>query len=160
MQIITPLATVEEASTAGDLYNALGQVAAKPFYIWSSEDCANKTDCFKEAKSIRLQLFNEGGESVHIVDANGVEVADAEIEAHEAIVLAGYFAGARKPEVKPGVAGAFMVNDPRGPYGYSIVGDDIAALVFEARSHLIKPASDRELESPIDRLCQYGHNPS
>ena len=76
---------------AVDLKNTLGQVATAPFYIWANDDCANKTNNFKEAKAIRLTLFNEGGESVHIVDADGVEVVDAEIEAHEALVNAGKF---------------------------------------------------------------------
>ena len=71
-----------------------------------SRTCANKTDDFKEAKVIRLALFNEGGESVHIVDADGVEVVDEEIKAHEEIATAGYFAGARNPDVKPDFPGA------------------------------------------------------
>lgn len=129
---------------ADDLKNTLGQVAATPFYIWANEGCDNKTDSFKEAKAIRLALFNEGGESVHIVDADGVEVVDAEIEAHEALVNAGYYAGARKPDVKPEFPGAFMVNDPLDPDGYAIVGDDIAALILEARGHLLEPASERK----------------
>ncbi|KLR57140.1 hypothetical protein [Diaphorobacter sp. J5-51] len=117
--------------------NVLGTVAVPPFYIWANEDCDNKSDSFSEAKAIRLALFNGGGESVHIVDADGVEVVDTEIEAHEALAKAGYFAGARKPEVKPGFPGAFMVNDPQDPEGFAIVGDDIAALLIEARNHLI-----------------------
>lgn len=131
---------------ADDLKNTLGQVATAPFYIWANEDCANKTNSFKEAKAIRLALFNDGGESVHIVDADGVEVVDAEIEAHEALVNADYYAGARKPDVKPEFPGAFMVNDPLDPDGYAIVGDDIAALILEARGHLLEPASEREGE--------------
>ena len=137
---------------AVDLKNTLGQVATAPFYIWANDDCANKTNNFKEAKAIRLTLFNEGGESVHIVDADGVEVVDAEIEAHEALVNAGYFAGARKPEVKPEFHGAFMVNDPQDPEGFAIVGDDIASLILEARDRLIEPASEREMSNPITGL--------
>ena len=59
--------------------NVLGKVAAKPFYIWANEDCSNKSDIFDEAKAIRLKLFNDGGTTVHIVDADGVEVVDTEI---------------------------------------------------------------------------------
>ena len=135
---------------AVDLKNTLGQVATAPFYIWANDDCANKANNFKEAKAIRLTLFNEGGESVHIVDADGVEVVDAEIEAHEALVNAGYFAGARKPEVKPEFHGAFMVNDPQDSEGFAIVGDDIASLILEARDRLIEPASEREMSNYID----------
>ena len=140
---------------AGEPTNVLGQVAVKPFYIWANEDCANKSDSFKEAKATRLALFNEGGDSVHIVDADGVEVVDAEIEAHEALVNAGYFAGARKPDVKPELPGAFMVNDPQDPEGFAIVGDDVAALILKAREHLIEP---KQAEHQLDHLCQYGHN--
>lgn len=125
--------------------NVFGQVAVKPFYIWANEDCANKSHSFKQAKAIRLALFNDGGESVHIVDADGVEVVDAEIEAHEALVNAGYYAGARKPDVKPEFPGAFMVNDPQDPDGFAIVGDDVAALILDARDHLINPAAEREV---------------
>lgn len=135
---------------AVDLKNTLGQVATAPFYIWANDDCANKANNFKEAKAIRLTLFNEGGESVHIVDADGVEVVDAEIEAHEALVNAGYFAGARKPEVKPEFHGAFMVNDPQDSEGFAIVGDDIASLILEARDRLIEPASEREMSNYIE----------
>lgn len=121
---------------SGELKNVLGNVAVGPFYIWANEDCANKSDSFSAAKTIRLALFNEGGESVHIVDADGVEVVDGEIQAHEALANAGYFAGARKPEVRPEFTGAFMVNDPLDPDGYAIVGDDIGALILEAVDHL------------------------
>ena len=131
------------------LKNALGQDAAKPFYIWANDDCANKSDSFVEAKAIRLALFNEGGESVHIVDADGVEVVDTEIEAHEALAKTGYFVGARNPEVKPEFPGAFMVNDPQDPDGYAIVGDDIASLILEARDHLIEPVSEREVQGNV-----------
>ena len=117
--------------------NVLGNIAAGPFYIWANEDCANKSDSFGEAKATRLALFNEGGDSVHIVDADGVEVVDAEIRAHEALANAGYFAGVRKPEVKPEFTGAFMVNDPQDSEGYAIVGDDIGALILEAASCLL-----------------------
>ncbi len=139
----------------GDPQNALGQVAVKPFYIWANEDCANKSDSFSEAKAIRLALVNYGCEAVYIVDTDGVEVVDAEIEAHEALAKAGYYAGARKPEVKPGFPGAFMVNDPQDPEGFAIVGDDVAALILEAREHLIEP---KQAEHQLDHLCQYGHN--
>lgn len=125
--------------TADGPKNALGHVAAKPFYIWANDDCANKSDSFSEAKTIRLALFNEGGESVYIVDADGVEVVDAEIECHESLAKSGYFAGARKPEVKPGIAGAYMVNDPRHLDGFAIVGDDVGALILEAQAKLIHP---------------------
>ena len=142
----------ESQDEEGTPKNVLGQIAVKPFYIWANDDCSNKADSFKEAKAIRLTLFNEGGESVHIVDADGVEVVDAEIEAHEALVNAGYFAGARKPEVKPEFHGAFMVNDPQDPEGFAIVGDDIASLILEARDRLIEPASEREMSNPITGL--------
>lgn len=129
------------SGTDGDLVKAktvLGVNATKPFYIWANDDCANKSDSFTEAKAIRLALFNEGAQSVHIVDANGVEVVDREIEAHERLVKHEYFAGKRNPDVKPGIPGAFMVNDPLEPdEGYSIVGDDIEALILEAEKHLL-----------------------
>ena len=123
--------------------NVLGKVAAKPFYIWANEDCSNKSDIFDEAKAIRLKLFNDGGTTVHIVDADGVEVVDAEIEAHEVLAKHDYFVGARKSEVRPDCPGAFMVNDPLDPDGYAIVGDDLAALIMEARDHLINTAHER-----------------
>lgn len=81
----------ESQDEEGTPKNVLGQIAVKPFYIWANDDCSNKADSFKEAKAIRLSLFNEGGKNVHIVDADGVEVVDAEIEAHEALVNAGKF---------------------------------------------------------------------
>lgn len=123
--------------------NVLGQVAAKPFYIWADEDCDNKTDSLKEAKAIRLELFNAGREDVYIADADGVEMVDAEIEAHEALADAGYFAGVRNPEVNPGFPGAFMVNDPRDAEGFAIVGDDVAALILEAKDHLFPSEHER-----------------
>lgn len=134
------IASSQERGTV--LKNVLGQVAALPFYIWANEDCDNKSDNFKKAKAIRLALFNEGGQSVHIVDADGVEVVDSEIEAHEALVKAGYFAGVRKPDVKPDFLGAFMVNDPKDPDGYALVGDDIETLILEASDHLIEPVAN------------------
>ena len=142
---------VASQDKAVELKNTLGQVATAPFYIWANDDCANKTNNFNEAKAIRLTLFNEGGESVYIVDADGVEVVDAEIEAHEALANAGYFAGARKPDVKPEFPGAFMVNDPQDSEGYAIVGDDIASLILEARDHLTAHASDREVSNYIEQ---------
>ena len=135
-----PAASQDEAE---NLKNVLGKVAAKPFYIWANEDCANKTDDFKEAKVIRLALINAGGVSVHIVDADGVEVMDVEIECHEGLAESGYFAGVRNPEVNPGFAGAFMVNDPQDPEGFAIVGDDVGALILEARAQLIDPPVNR-----------------
>lgn len=121
------------------LKNALGNVAVPPFYIWANDDCANKTEDFKEAKAIRLALFNEGGENCYIADADGIEVVDPEIEEHEVLAMLGYFAGARLSEVNPGLPGAFMVNDPQDPDGYAIVGDDIASLIKEAYDHLVTP---------------------
>lgn len=134
--------------------NVLGKVAAKPFYIWANEDCSNKSDSFEEAKAIRMELYNDAGTSVHIVDADGVEVVDAVIEAHEALANAGYFAGARKPDVKPEFPGAFMVNDPQDPDGFAIVGDDIAVLILEARDHLIEPAYEREVSINTDQRLE------
>ena len=131
------------------LKNVSGDIAAPPFYVWANEDCANKSESFKEAKAIRLQLINEGSEGVYIVDAFGVEVVDAEVLAHEALMNAGYFAGARRPEVKPDFPGAFMVNDPQDPDGFSIVGDDIEALILEARDHLIDPGQARLNRSEV-----------
>ena len=64
--------------------NVLGHPAAKPFYIWANEDCANSTHAFWEAKRIRASLIQDGAEDVYIADADGVEVVDAEIEADEA----------------------------------------------------------------------------
>jgi hypothetical protein len=134
--------------------NVLGRDAAKPFYIWANDDCDNKTDSFKEAKVIRLELFNDGCEDVHIVDADGIEVVDAEIEAHEALVKHGYFAGARNPAVKPDFPGLFMVNDPRDAEGFAIVGDDIASLILEARKHLIAPASELEVHGNVQEAAE------
>ena len=140
------------------LKNVSGDVAAPPFYIWANEDCAGRSEIFKEAKAIRLHLINEGSEDVYIVDAFGVEVADEEVLAHEALVDAGYFAGARKPEVKPDFSGVFMVNDPQDAKGFAIVGDDIAALILEARDHLIDPAAEREVvettKATVENLLQ------
>lgn len=130
--------------------NVLGKVAANPFYIWANEDCSNKSDSFAEAKAIRLELFNDGGTTVHIVDADGVEVVDAEIEAHEVLAKHDYFVGARKSEVRPDCPGAFMVNDPLDPDGYAIVGDDLAALIMEARDHLINTAHERGVSISSD----------
>lgn len=65
------------------LNNVLGNSAEAPFYIWANSDCANKTEDFVEAKRIRKSLVNEGAEDVYILDADGVEVVDAEIEAEE-----------------------------------------------------------------------------
>lgn len=135
----------ESQDKAGSLKNVLGQVAVKPFYIWANDDCANMSDSFSEAKTIRLALFNEDCESVYIVDANGVEVLDSEIECHEALAKSGYFAGARKPEVKPGFAGAFMVNDLHDPDGFAIVGHDVGMLILEAQAQLIDPPIDRKM---------------
>ena len=134
--------------------NVLGKVAVRPFFIWANEDCSNKSDSFDEAKAIRMELYNDGGTSVHLVDADGVEVVDAEIEAHEALANAGYFAGARKPDVKPEFPGAFMVNDPQDPDGFAIVGDDIAVLILEARDHLIEPAYEREVSINTDQRLE------
>lgn len=134
--------------------NALGQIAAAPFYIWANGDCANKSDCLKEAKAIRLALFNDGGESVHIVDADGVEVVDAEIEAHEALAKHDFFAGPRRPDVKPEFPGAFMVNDPLDPDGYAIVGDDIAELILEAREHLLEAESELGVSNSTEPVVQ------
>lgn len=125
--------------------NVLGKIAAKPFYIWVNDDCSNKSDSFTEAKAVRLELFNDGGATAYIVDADGVEVVDAEIEAHEVLAKHDYFAGARKPEIRPDCSGAFMVNDPQDPDGYAIVGDDIAALILEARDHLLTKSPVRDL---------------
>lgn len=126
-------------------FNVLGKFAAKPFYIWVNDDCSNKSDSFTEAKAVRLELFNDGGATAYIVDADGVEVVDAEIEAHEVLAKHDYFAGARKPEIRPDCSGAFMVNDPQDPDGYAIVGDDIAALILEARDHLLTKSPVRDL---------------
>lgn len=126
--------------------NVLGNVAAAPFYIWANEDCDSKVDSFKQAKAIRLDLFNSGCDSVHIVDADGVEVVDAEIEAHEELVKHGYFAGPRRPDVKPDLHGAFMVCDNQDQDGYAIVGGEIADLILEARAHLLLSSSD--LDAP------------
>ena len=75
--IDTRLILAEAAKTP---MNVLGQSAPPPYYIWADEDCGNKSDSWAEAKAIRLELVNDGSEDVHIVDADGVEVVDAEIE--------------------------------------------------------------------------------
>ena len=132
-------------------FNVLGKIAAKPFYIWVNDDCSNKSDSFTEAKAVRLELFNDGGATAYIVDADGVEVVDAEIEAHEVLAKHDYFAGARKPEIRPDCSGAFMVNDPQDPDGYAIVGDDIAALIMEARDHLLTKSPVRDVPISTDK---------
>jgi hypothetical protein len=40
-----------------------------------------------------------------------------------------------------------MVNDPQDPDGYAIVGDDIGALILEARAHLLDPPSKVEVKA-------------
>lgn len=65
------------------LRNVLGKEAQSPFYIWANEDCANSESDFEAAKRIRLDLIEEGCDDVYIVDADGVEVVDDEIVAHE-----------------------------------------------------------------------------
>ena len=65
------------------LLTVLGEVPSPPFYIWANEDCANTADDFDGAKLIRKSLIDDGAEEVYIVDADGVEVVDAEIEADE-----------------------------------------------------------------------------
>lgn len=132
-------------------FNVLGKIAAKPFYIWVNDDCSNKSDSFTEAKAVRLELFNDGGATAYIVDADGVEVVDTEIEAHEVLAKHDYFAGARKPEIRPDCSGAFMVNDPQDPDGYAIVGDDIAALIMEARDHLLTKSPVRDVPISTDK---------
>jgi len=144
------LRLTSQISKAAVLKNVLDRVAVKPFYIWANGDCGDKSDCFEQAKKIRLALINDGGESVHIVDADGVEVCDAEIVCHEALAKAGYFAGLRKPEVKPEFAGAFMVNDPDDPDGFAIVGDHLGELILEAQAQLIDP--------PVDRILVYSQD--
>lgn len=142
---------LQQQTASNEVSNVLGQPSTPPFYIWVNEDCSDKSESFKEAKAIRLALVNAGGASVHIVDADGVEVVDAEIQAHEELVNAGFFAGARNPGIKPEFAGAFMVNDPEDPDGYAIVGDDIAELILEARDHLIDDSTDSEDQIPSTR---------
>lgn len=141
------------------LKNVLGQDAATPFYVWANEDCDCRSDSFLEAKAFRLEFLNEGRESVYIVDADGVEVVDEEIEAHEALVNAGFFAGVRRPDVLPAFPGAFMVNDPQDPEGFAIVGDDICALILEARNHLLSKAPKGDVQarasSPSCRDYEY-----
>ncbi len=139
-----------EIASAVTLKNVLGHQAATPFYIWANEDCDNRTDSFDEAKEIRLSFFNLGMANVHICDANGVEVVDREIEAHEALVSAGYFAGERRPDVKPTFPGCFMVNDPEDPQGFAIVGDGIGALILEAYDQLIEPEdASPQVQDPV-----------
>lgn len=142
---------LQQPTASNVVSNVLGQPSTAPFYIWANEDCSDKSESFKDAKTIRLALVNAGGASVHIVDADGVEVVDAEIQAHEELVKAGYFAGARSPGIKPEFAGAFMVNDPEDPDGYAIVGDDIAELILEARDHLIDDSSASDDQIPSTR---------
>ena len=139
-----------EIASAVTLKNVLGHQAATPFYIWANEDCDNRTDSFDEAKEIRLSFFNLGMANVHICDSNGVEVVDREIEAHEALVSAGYFAGERRPDVKPTFPGCFMVNDPEDPQGFAIVGDGIGALILEAYDQLIEPEdASPQVQDPV-----------
>lgn len=84
----TPPAEKEGAKTDADplqtLKNVQGTDARSPFYVWGNEDCANMAEAFEAAKVIRRQLIDDGAQDVHIVDADGVEVVDAQIEAEEA----------------------------------------------------------------------------
>jgi len=64
--------------------NVQGRPAVPPYYIWAQEDCANMSHDFSEAKRIRAELVADGLAQVYIVDADGVEVVDPEIEAAEA----------------------------------------------------------------------------
>ena len=61
--------------------NCLGDEAALPYYIWANDDCDAKSEDWEEAKAICLSLIAAGGKSAHIVDADGVEVPDDEIDA-------------------------------------------------------------------------------
>lgn len=65
------------------LLNVLGQPAQGPFYIWANEDCANMSESWIDAKRIRRDLVADGAVSVYIVDVEGVEVVDAEVEEDE-----------------------------------------------------------------------------
>lgn len=115
--------------------DCLGNVSVPPYYIWANEDCANKAEHFTEAKAIRVELINDGAEEVYIVDANGNEVVDEEIKAHEALTAAGFFVGARSELVNPGFDGAFMVADRSHEDGYAIVGEHLGELMVEACEH-------------------------
>lgn len=55
---------------------------------------------------------------------------------HAALLSNDYAIGKRDPAVKPDHAGSFMVADSLDPDGYSIVGNDLEALILEAFSFL------------------------
>lgn len=78
--------------------NCLGDEAALPYYIWANDDCDAKSEDWEEAKAICLSLIAAGGKSAHIVDADGVEVPDDEIDAAN-----------QPPESPPG--GYFIMMD-------------------------------------------------
>lgn len=61
--------------------NALGNIASAPFYVWANEHCDNADADFVKAKAILKTFIDEGSHDAYIVDADGVEVADAEIDA-------------------------------------------------------------------------------
>lgn len=76
--------SVVDDRACGPLKNIAQGTAQAPFYIWANEDCANRAEDFEAAKRIRRQLIDSGAQDVYIVDADGVEVVDAQIEAEEA----------------------------------------------------------------------------
>lgn len=119
-----------EAGRSPALLNVAGSVAQSPFYIWGNEDCANSTPDFQQAKAIRLALFNEGAEDVYIADANGVEVVDADIAAHEVLANAGCIV---RPKESPGCAGGFLLF-VGGVHEDALEGGSIADLLRQAES--------------------------
>lgn len=104
------------------------------------------------ADSVAIHGMKEWSQLPSWAAVDAREVAQA--AAIEALANAGYFAGARKPEVKPDFPGSFMVSDPLDSEGYAIVGDDLESLALEARGHLVETISERHLV--VDGLDEAG----
>lgn len=135
--------------------NVLDAPAAPPFYIWANEDCQNKSSSLDDAKSIRLALVNDDCEDVYICDADGVEVVDAEISAHELLTSIGV-------SIRH-FADRFVMTDPQddalhieeaNAYALAMRGADyyssgIGPNGCEIKSHLL--LSDHE--ASLDEAC-------
>lgn len=130
-------ASSQTAAPDDGLRNVLHHPPALPFYIWANEDCSYKAKSWALAKDARLSLINGGGEAVYICDADGVEVVDAEVAAHEALLHAGYAAGPSGGRVdSSGSTGRFAVYNTPDGNGFILTGDDLAELMATACERL------------------------
>lgn len=132
---IYPLAAAEARTLAVPVHNVYGESAKRPLRVLANGQPSIPTNSIQHAKAMRLEMINDGYEDVSIVDDQMIEVVDAEIEAHEALIAYGFTAGHRCPDISPMFAGAFMVCDAIDRDGYCIVGDDLTAMIFEALRH-------------------------